>query len=69
MTSSQLLTRFVRRLRSAAPILRRLMGAPDYEAYVRHVRRSHPGMAPVGREEFCAERMEARYSRVGGRCC
>jgi uncharacterized short protein YbdD (DUF466 family) len=57
------------RLRAAARVLRTLMGAPDYERYVAHVRARHPGAEPLSREAFVRERLEARYSRPGSRCC
>ncbi len=56
-------------LRRVAAALRAVLGAPDYERYVAHVRRCHPGVAPLTREEFVSQRLEARYSRPGARCC
>jgi uncharacterized short protein YbdD (DUF466 family) len=50
-------------------LLRRIIGAPDYVAYCRHVEQRHPGTAPVSEAEFLEERLEARYSRPGNRCC
>ena len=58
-----------RRLRAAARVLRMILGAPDYERYAAHVRRHHPGRVPLSREAFVRERLEARYSRPGSRCC
>lgn len=57
------------RLRAAARVLRAIAGVPDYERYVAHVRRRHPGRAPMAREAWMRERLEARYSRPGSRCC
>ena len=57
------------RLRRAARTLRTVMGAPDYERYVAHVRRRHPGREPMTRDAFVRERLEARYSKPGARCC
>ena len=61
------------RLAAAAAALRRVLhqviGAPDYERYVAHVRECHPEREPMTREEFARERLEARYSRPGSRCC
>jgi uncharacterized short protein YbdD (DUF466 family) len=53
----------------AAAILRRIIGAPDYDAYLRHVRAHHPGCAPLTRDEFVRQRMDSRYSTPGNRCC
>ena len=50
-------------------VVRRIIGAPDYERYVRHVRRCHPGQEPVPRDEFYQRQLEDKYSRPGSRCC
>ena len=57
------------RLRAAARAVRAMMGAPDYERYLAHVRARHPDVEPLSREAFVRERLEARYSRPGSRCC
>jgi uncharacterized short protein YbdD (DUF466 family) len=49
--------------------LRAVLGAPDYERYVAQARATNPAGQPVSREHFIRERMEARYSRPGTRCC
>lgn len=53
------------RLAAAA---RRIIGAPDYDAYVSHLRTHHPGRTVPTPAAFFAERQAARY-RSGGRCC
>lgn len=58
-----------RAIRRAAMIVRRIVGVPDYETYLAHVTRCHPGTAPMSREEFERARLEDRYSRPGQRCC
>ncbi|MFZ5658094.1 MAG: YbdD/YjiX family protein [Pseudomonadota bacterium] len=45
------------------------VGVPDYVDYVAHMRRAHPDRAPMSREDFARERMEARYGRGRSRCC
>lgn len=50
-------------------VIRRVIGAPDYEAYVVHVRAAHPENVPMSREEFVRERLSARYAKPGARCC
>jgi uncharacterized short protein YbdD (DUF466 family) len=55
--------------RSVARAVRTAIGAPDYERYLRHMRARHPGTEPLTREAFARERLEARYSRPGSRCC
>jgi uncharacterized short protein YbdD (DUF466 family) len=56
-------------LRAVARTIRRIVGVPDYETYVEHVRTCHPGQAPMSRDEFERLRLEDRYSRPGQRCC
>lgn len=47
-----------------------LVGMPDYDAYVAHVRAHHPDRAPMSRHEFFRNRQEARYGQGGGgKCC
>ncbi len=50
-------------------VVRRVVGAPDYATYLRHMRSRHPELLPVTEREFRDERLEARYSRPGSRCC
>jgi uncharacterized short protein YbdD (DUF466 family) len=56
-------------LARCAAVVRRIIGAPDYAAYVAHVRTHHPDREPLGEREFLAERLSARYERPGSRCC
>ncbi len=58
-----------RALDALARTVRRVIGAPDYERYLAHVREHHPGRVPLTREEFDRERMSARYEQPGSRCC
>lgn len=55
--------------REAARALRRIVGAPDYERYVAHVRARHPGAEPLARAEFERQRLRDRYEKPGSRCC
>ena len=57
------------RLSKAASFLRRVIGAPDYERYVAHVRARHPEQEPIGAAEFYRTRLEERYNRPGAKCC
>jgi uncharacterized short protein YbdD (DUF466 family) len=57
------------RLARAACVIRRVIGAPDYERYVAHVRRAHPEVAPISREAFARDALARRYDRPGSRCC
>ena len=57
------------RARGWASLLRRIIGAPDYEAYVAHQRSHHPECVPLSRRDFERQRLDDRYSRPGNRCC
>lgn len=53
-------------------IARLMIGIPDYETYVEHRRKVHPGEPIMTYEEFFIERRDARYAVGGGRfrgCC
>ena len=67
------MTERIARLSSAftriATVVRQVVGAPDYQRYVAHVRARHPGAEPVGWDEFYRSRLEARYNRPGAKCC
>ena len=56
-------------LRRAAVVVRRIVGVPDYDRYVAHVRERHAGVVPMSREEFERSRLDDKYSRPGQRCC
>ena len=57
------------RLSRAANVVRRIVGVPDYERYVSHMRAHHPDATPLTCEEFTQQRMADKYSRPGSRCC
>ncbi len=48
---------------------RMLVGMPDYDAYVRHLRTRHPEREAMSRDQFFRSRQEARYGGGTGRCC
>ncbi len=48
---------------------RQIIGVPDYENYLAHLRAHHPERALPTYAEFFNERQEARYKGGGGRCC
>ena len=56
-------------LRRVAAVVRRVVGVPDYERYVAHVRECHPGMEPMTHRQFEESRLHDKYSRPGQRCC
>ncbi|AXK40166.1 YbdD/YjiX family protein [Crenobacter cavernae] len=49
-----------------------MVGLPDYDTYVAHMRANHPDQTPMTYEEFFRERQDARYGGGDGkvgRCC
>lgn len=55
-----------------AKTARLMVGVPDYDAYVAHRRRAHPGEPVMSYEDFFRERQASRYGEGGGkisRCC
>lgn len=60
------LRRFWQRLREGGALM---VGVPDYDRYVAHMRDTHPELMPLSREAFVRGRMEARYGGGGtGKC-
>jgi uncharacterized short protein YbdD (DUF466 family) len=49
--------------------VRRVIGAPDHEAYLAHMRRHHPEQTPLSREAFAHDALRRRYDQPGSRCC
>lgn len=61
---------FVKLIRYCGQTARLMVGLPDYEAYVAHMRRAHPDRPVMTYEQFFCERQDARYGGKGtGRCC
>lgn len=49
---------------------RLMVGMPDYDAYLRHMREHHPDRPAMDHVTFFRDRQEARYGgKNGGRCC
>jgi uncharacterized short protein YbdD (DUF466 family) len=58
--------------RRVASTARLMVGVPDYDAYVAHRARMHPGEPVMSYEDFFRERQASRYGVNGGkisRCC
>lgn len=66
MSLPEFVLRCWRPLRTLA---RSVIGVPDYEAYVRHMRQHHADREPMSYAEFFENRQAARYRGTGGRCC
>lgn len=69
MTTRDILRVTRDRVERAACVVRRVIGVPDYDRYVAHVRANHPGSEPMSREEFVRQRLVDKYTRPGNRCC
>ncbi|EQB01765.1 uncharacterized short protein YbdD (DUF466 family) [Sphingobium wenxiniae] len=51
-------------------IARAMVGAPDYDAYLRHMRAHHPDQPVLSEVQLFRDRQEARYGgKNGGKCC
>ena len=51
---------------------RLMVGVPDYDTYVQHMRLTHPELPVMDYPTFFRERQEARYGGADGRpgrCC
>lgn len=46
-----------------------IIGVPDYNTYLQHLRKHHPERVPMSYEQFFLDRQAARYKGGGGRCC
>jgi uncharacterized short protein YbdD (DUF466 family) len=55
--------------RSLTQSLRLMIGLPNYDTYLSHMKLTHPDRIPMSYEAFFRERQEARYGRGKGRCC
>jgi uncharacterized short protein YbdD (DUF466 family) len=59
----------VARVADVAALLRRIIGAPDYDTYRAHLAARHPDVTPLSREAFARDALARRYDRPGSRCC
>jgi uncharacterized short protein YbdD (DUF466 family) len=49
--------------------LRLMVGVPEYDTYVAHMRDKHPHLPVMSYQQFFRERQEARYGGKVSRCC
>lgn len=56
-------------LSTTASAVRAVLGVPDYQRYLTHMRTAHPGDRVMSETEFNHTRMNDRYNRTGSRCC
>jgi len=59
----------VARAADVGALLRRIIGAPDYDCYLAHLAARHPDVTPLSREAFARDALARRYDRPGSRCC
>jgi uncharacterized short protein YbdD (DUF466 family) len=52
-----------------AATARLMVGVPDYDAYVNHMRSTHPNETPMDYTSFFRARQDARYGGSQSRCC
>ena len=57
------------RLRRVSAVIRRIMGVPDYDAYLAHMHRHFPDCTPLDPRTFERERIADKYTQPGSRCC
>ena len=64
-----MIARWRARLARVARALHRVLGAPDYDAYLAHHARAHPNTPPLPYDAFVRRRYEERATGSGSRCC
>ena len=55
--------------RSLTATMRAILGAPNYERYLAHMRLKHPLETPMPFGEFEQRRLDDKYLRPGAKCC
>lgn len=50
-------------------VIRRIVGVPDYDAYVAHLHAHHPETTPLAQDAFLKKCWEDKYTKPGNRCC
>lgn len=50
-------------------LVRRIIGVPDYTTYRQHMTACHPDQPMLSEQEFAEDRLVAKYSKPGQRCC
>jgi len=60
---------FSQRLAGFNQALRRIIGAPDYSAYLARHQQIHPEVPPMSEKDFFRFAIDRRYAKAGPRCC
>ena len=58
-----------KRLRPIVKACRLIVGIPDYESYLEHMRARHPGAPVLSARDFHAQAIDRKYAKKGARCC
>lgn len=53
----------------AAATARAVLGLPDYNAYLSHLARAHPGLQPPDKATFFRAHQSNRYGASAFKCC
>ena len=69
MTRSKITGTLHQAWKRAVQTARLCCGVPDYDAYLKHLRKHHPERDVPSYATFFRERQVARYKGTGGRCC
>jgi uncharacterized short protein YbdD (DUF466 family) len=56
-------------LLSWLPLLRQVLGMPNYQEYVRHLAQCHPERPVPTEREYFDQYVQSRYQSGGARCC
>ena len=68
MAAARVAARLAAAVAGARRVVTRVIGAPDYEAYLAHANAHHPGRV-MTRKEFSDARLAQRYEKPGAKCC
>lgn len=69
MSTETRINRMMKVARYMGQSLRLMVGVPDYDTYVVHMRDKHPDRPIMLYQEFFRERQVAKYDGKVGRCC
>ncbi|SFM41235.1 YbdD/YjiX family protein [Nitrosomonas communis] len=64
-----MLNKIIRAASYLGQSLRLMIGVPEYDVYVAHMKEAHPDKEIMSYEAFFRERQEARYGGKISRCC
>jgi uncharacterized short protein YbdD (DUF466 family) len=68
-TDAAVPSRLPARARRLAASCRQVLGIPDFERYLAHMRATHPGEPALSEREFHARAIDRRYGAGRPGCC